>query len=153
MYNIKYITEPTCRGPLSVRAPLGHIKGRARPLKHRLTQDRPSDARADTTKARIHSEQSRSQPLESTSNITHSGCRVLHSGGPNHSKHAVFIVLLHLDWANPSYPLNSHPLGLSGCTTPPGCRFTHHDMNSDSLTANYGVKQSQFTKPTSESLR
>ena len=24
-------------------------------------------------------------------------------------------------------------------------------MNSDSLTANYGVKQNQFTKPTSES--
>ena len=32
-----------------------------------------------TTQARIHSEQSRSQPLESTSNTTHSGRRVLRS--------------------------------------------------------------------------
>jgi hypothetical protein len=50
----------------------------------------------DTTQARIHFEQSRSQPLESTSNTTHSG--------PNHSKPAVFIVFLHLDRTNPSYP-------------------------------------------------
>src|SRR6185369_10094579 len=56
------------------------------------------------TLARIHSEQSRSQPLESTSNTTHSGRRVLRSGGPNHSKSAVFAVFLHLDWTNPSYP-------------------------------------------------
>ena len=56
------------------------------------------------TQARIHSERSRSQPLESASNTTHIGRRVLRSGGPNHSKPAVFIVFLHLDWANPSYP-------------------------------------------------
>ena len=49
-------------------------------------------AKADTTQARIHSEQPRSQPLESTSNTTHSGRRVLRSGGPNHSNPAVFIV-------------------------------------------------------------
>ena len=29
-----------------------------------------------------------------TGNTTHSGCRVLRSGGPNHSKPAVFIVFL-----------------------------------------------------------
>ena len=29
---------PPVGAPLSVRAPLGHIKGRARPLEHRLTQ-------------------------------------------------------------------------------------------------------------------
>ena len=52
----------------------------------------------------FHAEQPCSQPLESTSNTTHSGRRVLHSGGPNQSKPAVFIVFLHLDWANPSYP-------------------------------------------------
>ena len=54
------------------------------------------------TQARIHSEQFRSQPLESTSNTTHSGLRVLRSGGPNHSKPAVFIMFLHLDSTNPS---------------------------------------------------
>ena len=36
--------------------------------------------------------------------IQHSGHRVLRTGGPNHSKPVVFIVFLHLDWANPSYP-------------------------------------------------
>jgi len=60
--------------------------------------------KADTTQARIHSEQSRSQPLESTNNTTLSGRRVLRSGGPNHFKPAVFIVFLHLDRTNPSYP-------------------------------------------------
>ena len=57
-----------------------------------------------TTQARIHSEQSHSQPLESTSNTTHNEHRVLRSGGPNHSKPVVFIVFLYLDWANPIYP-------------------------------------------------
>ena len=63
---------------------------------------KPGQAKPDTTQAQIHSEQSRSQLLESTSNTTHSGRRVLRSGGPNHSKPAVFIVFLHLDCANPS---------------------------------------------------
>src|SRR6185312_15928637 len=75
------------------------------------SQAKPGQARADTTQARIHSEQSRSQPLESTSNTTHSGRRVLRSGGPNHSKHAVFIVFLHLDQTNPSYPPEYSPSG------------------------------------------
>ena len=86
-------------------------------------------AKADTTQARIHSEQSRSQPLESTSNTTHSGRRVLHLSGPNYSKPSVFIVFVHLDWTNASYPPSTHPLGLGGCTTPPGCRFAHHDTS------------------------
>ena len=63
---------------------------------------KPVEKKADTTQARIHSEQSCSQPLDSTSNTTHSGRRVLRSGGPNLSKLAVFIVFLHRDWADPS---------------------------------------------------
>ena len=55
---------------------------------------KPGQVKADTIQARIHSEQSCSQPLESTSNTTHSGRMVLRSGGPNHSKPAVFIVFL-----------------------------------------------------------
>ena len=47
-------------------------------------------AKTLTTQARFHSEQPCSQPLESASNTTHSGRRVLRSGGPNHSKPAVF---------------------------------------------------------------
>ena len=84
-------------------------------------------AKTLTTQARFHSEQPCSQPLESASNTTHSGRRVLRSGGPNHSKPVVFIVFLHLDRTNPSYPPSTHPLGLGGCTTPPGCGFAHHD--------------------------
>ena len=67
---------------------------------------KPGQVKPDTTQARIHSEQSRSQPLESTSNTTHSGRRVLRSGGPNHSKPIMFIVFLHLDLlilATPKY--------------------------------------------------
>ena len=44
------------------------------------------------------------QSLVRTGNITHSGCRVLCSGCPNHSKPSVLIVFLHLDRTNPSYP-------------------------------------------------
>ena len=50
------------------------------------------------------------QSLVRTGNITHSGCRVLRSGGPNHSKPSVFIVFLHLDRTNPSYPPSSFSL-------------------------------------------
>src|SRR6185437_8239355 len=82
-------------------------------------------AKTLTTQARFHSEQPCSQPLESASNTTHSGRRVLRSGGPNHSKPAVFITFFHRDWANPSEPSSTHPLGLGGCTTPPGCGFAH----------------------------
>ena len=46
------------------------------------------------TYAGLSTRQPCSQPLESTSNTTHSGRRVLCSGGPNHSKPAVFIVFL-----------------------------------------------------------
>ena len=92
---------------------------------------KPGQAKLDATQARIHSEQSRSQPLESTSNTTHSGCRVLRSGDPNHSKPSVFIVFLHLDRTNPSYPPSTHPLGLDGCTTPPDCGFAHHDTHDE----------------------
>ena len=93
--------------PLCVRAPLRHIKGRACTIGDALeTLSRLSQRHAKTltTQARFHSEQPCSQPLESASNTTHSGRRVLRSGGPNHSKPVVFIVFLHLDWTNPSYP-------------------------------------------------
>src|SRR6185312_3633705 len=75
-----------------------------------------------------------SKAKESTSNTTHSGRRVLRSGGPNHSKPAVFIVFLHLDWTNPSYSPSTHPLGLGGCTTPPRCGFAHHDTRIPTIT-------------------
>ena len=45
-----------------------------------------------------------SQTLSRQGNTTHSGCRVLRSGGPNHSKSLVFIVFLseiELGLANP----------------------------------------------------
>src|SRR6185312_17473183 len=52
------------------------------------------------------------QSLVSTGNTTHSGSRVLRSGGPNHSKPSVFIVFLHLDRTNSSYPRVHSPSGL-----------------------------------------
>ena len=52
------------------------------------------------------------QSLVSTGNTTHSGCRVLRSGGPNNYKPSVFIVFLHLDRTNPSYPRVHSPSGL-----------------------------------------
>ena len=52
------------------------------------------------------------QSLVSTGNTTHSGCRVLCSGGPKHSKPFVFIVFLHLDRTNLSYPRVHSPSGL-----------------------------------------
>src|SRR6185312_15838122 len=112
------------------------------PLKYKREEYvKPGQAKAETTQARIHSEQSRSQPLKSTSNTTHNGHRVLRSGGPNHSKPAVFIVFLHLDRTNPSYPLSTHPLCLGGCTTPPGCGFAHHDNGGgDQSTRFLGVE-------------
>ena len=54
------------------------------------------------------------QSLVSTGNTTHSGSRVLRSGGPNHSKPSVFIVFLHLDRTNSSYPEFILPQGLGG---------------------------------------
>jgi len=85
----------------AVYAPPLRYKREALAAHSRLSK---GQGKADTTQARIHSEQFCSQPLESTGNTTHSVRRVLRSGGPNHSKSVVFIVFLHLDWANPSYP-------------------------------------------------
>ena len=115
-----YIAGPICRDPTAMYTPTLRYKNEE--------YVKPGQAKPDTTQARIHSEQSRSQPLESTSNTTHSGRRALRSGSPNHSKPSVFIVFLHLDWTNASFPPSTHPLGLGGCTTPPGCGFAHHDI-------------------------
>src|SRR6185437_14298306 len=76
---------PHVGAPLSVRAPLGHIKGRARPLEHRFTQAHE----ITHTGSPKHS-----QTLSRQGNTTHSGRRVLRFGGPNHSKSLVFIVFL-----------------------------------------------------------
>ena len=106
------------------------------------------EEKPDTTQAWIHSEQFRSQPLESRSNTTHSGRRVLRSSGPNHSKPVVFIVFLYLDRTDPSYPLSTHPLGLGGCTTPLGCGFAHHEcaifLNSIHVLVDPDVKFGSF---------
>ena len=60
------------------------------------------------------------QSLVRTDNTIHSGCRVLRSGGLNHSKPSVFIVFLHLDRTNPSYPEFILPQSLGGCILPLG---------------------------------
>ena len=99
--SVQYVILTTSLGP-SVGDPTAMYTP---PLRYKREEYvKPGQAKADTTQARIHSEQFCSQPLESTSNTTHSERRVLHSGGPNHSKPVVFIVFLYLDWANPSYP-------------------------------------------------
>ena len=90
---------PHVGAPLSVRAPLGHIKGRARPLEH-------SSSDCLETQLRIHSDAhwTQLQAHPGSSNTAYSGRRVLRSGGPNHSKPAVFIVFLskiELGLANP----------------------------------------------------
>src|SRR6185503_13204086 len=73
---------PPVGAPLSVRAPLGHIKGRARSLEHRFTQTRGSTS-FHTCRVRYSS----SPSLHTSSgNTSHSGRGVLRSDGPNHSK-------------------------------------------------------------------
>ena len=73
-----YIIGPTCRGPSShVRASLKIEKGGARCTGRGLE---------NTLRHKL------SRTLSRQGNTTHSGRRVLRSGGPNHSKPAVFIV-------------------------------------------------------------
>src|SRR6185312_6103982 len=95
--NVVYNTSPGpyVGPPLSVRAPLGHIKGRARPLEHRLS--RRTQALATLT-------------LSWEGNTTHSGRRVLRSGGPNHSKSCCARRVLEGDRSRTSYPPSSYPL-------------------------------------------
>ena len=71
---------------------------------------------------------SRELSLSRQGNTTHSGRRVLRSGGPNHSKPAVFIVFLSEIELVASYPPSTHHLGLCGCIPPPGCGLPHHDI-------------------------
>ena len=95
------------------------------------------EALAVHTQAHSDARWTQHQADPDSSNTAHSGRRVLRSGGPNHSKPAVFIVFLHLDRTNHSYPLSTHPLGLGGCTTPPGCGFAHHDIVSSIVLSIY----------------
>jgi hypothetical protein len=95
---------------LRVRAPLEPIKWRARTLEHKFH----GHTQVFTDSQKFH---------ELTSNTTHSGRRVLHSGGPNHSK-PVCATHVHtpLDRAFLDCPQTHPKLGLGGCTPPPGWR-------------------------------
>jgi hypothetical protein len=102
-----FVLNTTSLGPsvgdsTAMYAPPLRYKREALAAHGRLSRFSEDSLDTPKTQARIHSEQFRSQPLESTSNTTHSGRRVLRSSGPNHSKPAVFIVFLHLDLTNPS---------------------------------------------------
>ena len=105
---------PTCRGlNACVRVPLGYK--RETPV--RLSKAREVPAEASTQLG---------QMIDSficKSNTTHSGCRVLRSSGPNYSKSSSVLVFFSL--GRPAESLSAspstHPLGLGGCTTPPGC--------------------------------
>jgi len=70
---------PHVGAPLCVRAPLRHIKWRAR------TIDRQADEVTSLRSSHILPLGLREHTL-SSGNTTHSGRRVLRSGGPNHSK-------------------------------------------------------------------
>jgi hypothetical protein len=102
---------PPVGTPLSVCAPLEPIKGRARTLEWRSQAFTSSHNSSHTQK--FH---------KLPSNTTHSGCRVLRSGGLNHSiplcvsrVHAPLDRFLDLPQTHPK-------LGLGGCTPPPGWR-------------------------------
>jgi hypothetical protein len=107
LFNI--LPGPPVGAPLSVRAPLEHIKGGARTLE-------------DTHKS-SHSCRVRSSSPKLTSNTSHSGRRVLRSDGLNHSK-PVCATRVHtpLDRAFLDYPQTHPKLGFGGCTLPPGWR-------------------------------
>jgi hypothetical protein len=93
--------------PLSVHAPLEHIKGRARTLE----------------RGGSHSRRVSSSSPKLTNNTSHSGRRVLCSGGLNHSKPVYASrVHTHLDRAFLDYPQTHPKLGLGGCIPPPGWR-------------------------------
>jgi len=90
-----YIVGPTCRGSNDcVRAPLRYKR------------------EALAVHRQIHTDsRSRTSSLSWEGNTTHSGCRVLRSGGPNHSKSCCVSCVLEGDRSKTSYPLSTHPLG------------------------------------------
>ena len=119
-YVILYcIIGPISRGPIS-RGPNGHD---APPLRYK--REAPAVQRRQNTLRRTLELAPNSSVL---SNTVHSGRRVLRSGGPNHSKPAVFIVFLSEIELVASYPPSTHPMGLGGCIPPPGCGLPHHDI-------------------------
>ena len=90
-----YIVGPTCRGSNDcVRAPLRY-KREALAVHRKIHTDSSS-----RTSSRLWE-----------GNTTHSGCRVLRSGGPNHSKSCCVSCVLEGDRSKTSYPLSTHPLG------------------------------------------
>jgi hypothetical protein len=108
---------PPIGTPLSVHAPLEPIKGRARALEHKSY--RHTSSRKLFQVPQTHT----SSPKFSTSNTTHSGRRILRSGGPNHSKPlCAFHAHTPLDQAFLDLPQTHPKLGLDGCIPPPGWR-------------------------------
>ena len=96
-----------------------HLSGTQRPctrfpwdIKGRSTLEQSSNSIYSRTQAH----------LESTSNTTHSGRRVLRSGGPNHSNSwCVLVFLLHGKiWRIACTSPGNHLLRLGGCFPPPG---------------------------------
>jgi hypothetical protein len=105
LFNIS--PDPPVKIPLSVRAPLEPIKGRA------CTLDRGKLSKVPRTY----------KFPKLTSNTTYSGRRVLCSGGSNHSK-PLWASRVHttLDLAFLDFPQTHPKLGLGGCFPPPGWR-------------------------------
>jgi hypothetical protein len=102
---------PPVGAPLSVRAPLEPIKGRARTLEHKFYTE---TQKFTLTHTKVHT----LQAIHHTMDVV-----VLRSGGPNHSK-PVCATHVHtpLDRAFLDYPQTHPKLGLGGCTLPPGWR-------------------------------
>jgi hypothetical protein len=97
---------PPVGTPLSVHAPLEPIKGRAHTLEHKLF---------------THTSSTNIEVL--TNNTTHSGCRILRSGGLNYSKPlCAYRVHTPLDRTFLNLPQTHPKLELDGCTPPPGWR-------------------------------
>jgi hypothetical protein len=109
---------PPVEALLSVRSPLEPIKGRARMSEYKFYRQRNSHTHKDS-----HPRKVRSSSSKPTSYTSHSGRRVLRSGGLNHSK-PVCASRVHtpLDRAFLGYPQTHPKLGLGGCTLPPGWR-------------------------------
>jgi hypothetical protein len=110
---------PPVGAPLSVRAPLEHIKGRACTLEG------------------SHSRRVSSSSPKLINNTSHSRRKVLRPGGLNHSKSGCAThVHAPLDRALINYPQTHPKLGLGGCTPPPGWRnppTTSNDQKAKSL--------------------
>jgi hypothetical protein len=118
--------SPPVGTPLSVRAPLEPIKGRAHMLEHKLSR-KLSQKLSQVPQVHTHTRNltlTQSQLfLTKTGNTSHSGRRVLCSGGLNQSKSlCASNVHTPLDQAFLDFPQTHTKLGLGGYTPPPGWR-------------------------------